>query len=463
MATTNFVPSKHGFHFPNNFVNKLIGGAITTRGRCGGMAFGSLDYYVNSVPVPTCDTADFGSSLGVPPDGTPLADYIMGRLDGSLLLYAASFIRWNGASDHATVLGGKGIVAATKQDEWPKLKASLDSGAPVALGLLTATTTGGVSACHQVVAYDYAVGQNSLTISIYDNNYPDDDTVTISSTIDATNPHWNESSHGGLVDVWRAFFVEDGSPTVDYAGLMLPAPAPGTVAPPVVDIVMTTSVSPSSSTPFDGQAFSCGFSVKNNGPYPAHAKYLYLLASGGPGSAQFTGILGADTTSPLDLQPGQSYSMLKQTANLNVPVGVYSVQAGYYNNPSNLDFQWIEIPTLPGVSRSAPVDVLQGLSYVHQLYYDNSKWSDQDLTSIANGALAEPGSGTCGFAISDGQHVYCVASDQHVHQLYYNNSKWSDQDLTSIANGASAQPGIRGISSLASGDGQHVYFKSLSH
>jgi hypothetical protein len=152
----------------------------------------------------------------------------------------------------------------------------------------------------------------------------------------------------------------------------------------------------------------------------------------------------------------------------------YHVHQMYYNNS-----KWSD-QNLTSIANGASAQPASGISsfaisdgqhvhyvasdqHVHQLYYDNSRWSDQDLTSVANGASAQPASGISSFAISDGQHVYYVASDQHVHQLYYNNSKWSDQDLTSIANGASAQPGIRGISSLASGDGQHVYFKSLSH
>ena len=29
-----------------------------------------------------------------------------------------------------------------------------------------------------------------------------------------------------------------------------------------------------------------------------------------------------------------------------------------------------------------------------------------------------------------GQHVCFLAGDQHVHQLYYDNARWHDQDLT---------------------------------
>ena len=110
-------------------------------------------------------------------------------------------------------------------------------GRPVVLGLIS--TSGNLADCHQIVAYDYSLGPNSITINIYDNRSPDRDDLTITSTVDGTNPHWNESSTG---DIWRAFFVEDGSSTVDYAGPSFSAPPAGSEIPPVVDIVLTSGV-----------------------------------------------------------------------------------------------------------------------------------------------------------------------------------------------------------------------------
>src|SRR5208283_5164127 len=127
----------------------LFGKDITTLGRCGGMAYASLDYFSNAMTVPTCTTSDFGSS-GVPADGTALADYIYRRLLDSFCMYGLTFIYWNVTSDHKTLLNGKGIVAATKQDEWPLLKAWLDMGRPVALGLIS--VSGSLADCHQIVA-----------------------------------------------------------------------------------------------------------------------------------------------------------------------------------------------------------------------------------------------------------------------------------------------------------------------
>jgi hypothetical protein len=95
--------------------------------------------------------------------------------------------------------------------------------------------------------------------------------------------------------------------------------------------------------------------------------------------------------------------------------------------------------------------------HVHQLYFNNSSWSDQDLTAFTNGALAVSGSGMASFADAAGEHAYFVATNQHVHQLYFNNSRWSDQDLTAITNGALAtSPG--GMASFADGAGEHAFY-----
>ena len=51
---TNFNPFVYGFHFNNEFVNPVIKydskSLFTTKGRCGGMAYASLDYYYASKP-----------------------------------------------------------------------------------------------------------------------------------------------------------------------------------------------------------------------------------------------------------------------------------------------------------------------------------------------------------------------------------------------------------------------------
>jgi hypothetical protein len=70
--------------------------------------------------------------------------------------------------------------------------------------------------------------------------------------------------------------------------------------------------------------------------------------------------------------------------------------------------------------------------HIHQLFSpDGSKWQDQDLSSLTGGTTAA-GHWMSGFNIGNFQYVYFVASDDHVHQFLYNNSSWSDRDLTAL-------------------------------
>src|SRR5271166_1169107 len=199
---------------------------------------------------------------------------------------------------------------------------------------------------------------------------------------------------------------------------------------------------------------------------------------GGPSTALDTNILvdGGNYLSHLYKSPGNYLAKLTLTDQdgswtvnagviLNAPATTYVVHQFYFSNSwsdqnltgyANGAFaaSWSGISSF-AISDGQHVFYVASDQHVHQLYYNNSSWSDQDLTS-ANGALAAAGSEISSFATSDGQHVFYVASDQHIHPLYYNNSSWIDQDLTS-ANGALAVPGS-GISSFAISDGQHVFY-----
>jgi hypothetical protein len=103
--------------------------------------------------------------------------------------------------------------------------------------------------------------------------------------------------------------------------------------------------------------------------------------------------------------------------------------------------------------------------HVHQLCFNNANWNDQDLTKCTGGPLAwtdlgNIAAGISSFGIADGKHVFYVATDLHVHQLYFNNAKWVDQDLTLWSGGPLAAEVFSAISSFAIADGQHAYYLS---
>jgi hypothetical protein len=100
--------------------------------------------------------------------------------------------------------------------------------------------------------------------------------------------------------------------------------------------------------------------------------------------------------------------------------------------------------------------------HVHQLYFNNTSWSDQDLTADTGGPTASP-YGITGFAIGNLQHVFYEGSDNHVHQLYYNNADWTDQDLTALAGGPNAAQGP--ILAFATNPNHqfHVYYQQSNN
>jgi hypothetical protein len=128
---TGFEPSVHGFHFANDFVDKIVTipgfGEVATDGRAGGMAYAALDYWFAGLPVPTHRPEDF-PDRAVPEDGSRLADYLYKRLFDSFATWSArQFVTWTLAADHAT-WSYPGVTAWTKEVELPRLRRSVDAG-----------------------------------------------------------------------------------------------------------------------------------------------------------------------------------------------------------------------------------------------------------------------------------------------------------------------------------------------
>ena len=212
MIKTTFTPGLNGFHFANRFVNNIVKlpiyGDITTLGRCGGMSYSALDCYLNGVTIPAFIEQDFSHTGGVPADGTPLSDFIFRRqIDSFLVPSAVKFVTWSVAPDGASLFL-RGVTRWTKEDEFRKLRAAIDGGTPVPLGLIVARDLNGLAHNHQVVAYGYetSIVNDELTVLIYDNNHPDEE-VKLTSKRDS--PGFAQSTG----EQWRGFFLQDYAPS----------------------------------------------------------------------------------------------------------------------------------------------------------------------------------------------------------------------------------------------------------
>jgi hypothetical protein len=199
-----------GFKFANSFTNHVItvpalGIDMTTQGRCGGMASAALDYWYNGLASP-----DDGS---LPADGSVLGDYIYARLIDSMIANAWKFLHFMRTPDHPTWVNGIGVARATREEEFPRVKAILDSGRPCLLGLSQARSISELGNDHQVVAYGYESDDRYSYVITYDNNNPGDE-VRLRFT---TNYDPGEREVVGTNGkVWRGFFAEPFSPVVPW-------------------------------------------------------------------------------------------------------------------------------------------------------------------------------------------------------------------------------------------------------
>ena len=94
---------------------------------------------------------------------------------------------------------------------------------------------------------------------------------------------------------------------------------------------------------------------------------------------------------------------------------------------------------------------------LHQLFYNGSNWADLDLIQATD--LCKY-CGISGFSEANFQYVFYVGGDADVHQMLYNNAGWVDTDLT-IASGTSAisYPGSN-LVAFTTSPALHVYYTS---
>jgi hypothetical protein len=98
-------------------------------------------------------------------------------------------------------------------------------------------------------------------------------------------------------------------------------------------------------------------------------------------------------------------------------------------------------------------------SHIHQLFFNGTSWSDEDLTTLSGGPTAF--GAVTGFSVGNFQYVYYVsqAAPQHVHQLLYNNSTWVDSDLSAISGGKANAIGSYGLVAFTTTPALHVYYQ----
>ncbi|HZL05127.1 MAG TPA: hypothetical protein VFE45_06875 [Coriobacteriia bacterium] len=205
---TGFRPSTHGFGFPNAW-HDLVLGAITSRGRCGGMVFAALDRFAADVPLTPAEQA-----RALPDYRAPLARHIWRRQVESIVTRLGSNLMRFALLTYLPSHAPKG-TARTRQSELPRVLAALEVGQPVPLGLVSGLSVRHLAQNHQVLAYAADVEGGLARIRIYDPNFPHRDDVVLEVPIAGTGPVMERA--GARTVPWRGFFAERYTP----------APVPG--------------------------------------------------------------------------------------------------------------------------------------------------------------------------------------------------------------------------------------------
>jgi hypothetical protein len=186
MSVHGFLPSTYALHFPNDFppapifrfglgsVRIPVGNAAN--GLCGGMVFAARDLFESGTEAPPDRTP--------PARGTPLFRYLVRRLFSSFDLPLGPLRYWFWMA-LPTGDGGvaRGLTGRTIGHEWPKVKADVDRGELSALGLIRTRSLNPFSLGlnHEVLAYRYDEDDQAgtVTVSVYDPNHPDQDSVAL--------------------------------------------------------------------------------------------------------------------------------------------------------------------------------------------------------------------------------------------------------------------------------------------
>jgi hypothetical protein len=218
---TRFNPAVHGYNFVNTFLNVTGIANITTGGLCAGMVYSALDYYKASTEIPR--------QTYTPISGTTLHSYLYDRNMEALGSHIDKWIELHnnpfGARNSEFFKWG---LQGTGGGRLQELRAKIDAGEPVPLGLKSLSANPGED--HVVLAYGYDMGrytgdlganQTDLKIFIYEPNYGAQK-VTLVPKPDRESWCYEERNHRGNEVCWRTYFVQ-----MNYGVRAAPAIPPG--------------------------------------------------------------------------------------------------------------------------------------------------------------------------------------------------------------------------------------------
>lgn len=337
MPRTRFIPSQHGFHFRNDFVNTILKyPRLETYGLCGGMALAALRYYINRLSVPTHTGADFGGGLTVPPEGSRLRQFIY---DNQMISYGPFNLL--SAANWVTL---PGVTFDTQfgwslKDEFPRIKQQLDATQqPIVLGLRGRRE--GDPFGHQVLAIGY--DENPKRVYLYDSNYPDVEMMICLDEARRRLVHSRSDGSGANADLYASLFI---------TGCPVPAERPT-----YIDLGLQEGLTlrTASATPRVGERLEVEVLVRNYGDYPAHVSQLYVYVRDPMGNNR-DDLLGGGDGDARPIPPGGERRIRRVSERFGEVPGSYRIGVSYLSAQGN----WVSLPPAAGGTRSeVALDVL---------------------------------------------------------------------------------------------------------
>jgi hypothetical protein len=229
VAQHGFLPSRDGFAFRNSWPPApaleiptglgTLGIGNAARGLCGGMVFAALDYWHAGIASPAAQ----------PAPGSSLYRYLVRRLIESWRIPqgVARYYQWMRLPDRnqrvnvrgRRVLTRRGVSCRTIASEWPQIRASLDDGMPVPLGLVTVASANPLQLGHnhQALAFAYTRSGSEVILRVYDPNSGQHDGIAIA--FDDSSPAAATFRHNlNLARPVRGFFRVGYSPAIPPSG-----------------------------------------------------------------------------------------------------------------------------------------------------------------------------------------------------------------------------------------------------
>jgi hypothetical protein len=327
MPKLAFQPKRHGYHFDNDFTNRVLPGVVSgvqTGGLCGGMSMSALDYWRSGTPVPTHGLGELpadpvSGNAHLPTEGSRLRTYIFDRQMNSLLT-SLMFSRWVVSPKH----GPESFHDWAMNSEFEIIRRQIMLGRPALLGLWSME---GPTSGHQVLCYGFEL--NPKKLYIYDPNRHDQECELLPVS-PAIGVQARLSATGAVYKTYRGYFFTDV-----YNWNESPP-----YTPPYKDLVVWEGMTlePGGNANVGGRLTS-SLVIRNVGEYPAKFRNLFVWVRG-PSGENLDGLLGGAEPGVTRLNPGEQRLITRTAPNFGATPGRYTIGASYLSTEG----EWINIP-----------------------------------------------------------------------------------------------------------------------